>query len=102
LKHQEITPPSNFHHFHDATYEGISGYEAFRDDLVLMYFASMEPESGKLIRLEMRPLQIRNCRLRRALRQDCRWLRDVLDREGSSLGTRVELDDAMTLILKWA
>jgi len=82
-------------------YEGISGYEAFRDDLVLMYFASIEPESGRLVRFEMRPLQIRNFRLHCALRQDCRWLRDILDREGSSLGTRVALDDAMALILKW-
>jgi len=83
-------------------YEGISGYEAFRDDLVLMYFASMEPTSGRLVRFEMRPLQIRNFRLNRASRQDSRWLRDVLEREGARLGTRVEMNESQSLILKWA
>jgi poly-gamma-glutamate synthesis protein (capsule biosynthesis protein) len=82
-------------------YEGISGYEEFRDDLVLMYFVSFEPSSGRFVRLEMRPLQIRKFRLNLASRQDSRWLRDVLDREGSRLGTRVALNEDQTLSLIW-
>jgi poly-gamma-glutamate synthesis protein (capsule biosynthesis protein) len=34
-------------------YEGISGYEAFRGDLVLMYFAKLDAASGDLLDLEM-------------------------------------------------
>ena len=43
-------------------YEGINGYEEFRDDLVLMYFADVEP-GGTLAALEIVPLQIRNSSL---------------------------------------
>ena len=32
-------------------YEGISGYEDFRGDLALMYFADLDPTTGKLIGL---------------------------------------------------
>jgi poly-gamma-glutamate capsule biosynthesis protein CapA/YwtB (metallophosphatase superfamily) len=35
-------------------YEGISGYEEFRDDLTLMYFATIAPGSGGLESLRMR------------------------------------------------
>jgi len=34
-------------------YEGIGGYEDYRDDLGLMYFASMDPSTGKLVELQM-------------------------------------------------
>lgn len=33
-------------------YEGISGYEKFRDDLGVMYFAEIDPRSGRLVHLE--------------------------------------------------
>lgn len=82
-------------------YEGISGYEAYRDDLALMYFVSMEASSGRLVHFEMRPLQIKNFKLHRASPQDAEWLRKVLDHEGSRLGTRVDLDEAAALVLKW-
>ena len=62
-------------------YEGISGYEDYRDDLVLMYFVSLAPSSGRLVHFEMRPLQIKNFKLSLASQQDCDWLRNVLDRE---------------------
>ena len=38
-------------------YEGIRGYEEFRDDLALMYFASVDLSSADLLALEMVPLQ---------------------------------------------
>lgn len=82
-------------------YEGISGYEAFRDDLVLMYFLSVRPNDGRLVRLEMKPLQIRNFRLRRANLEDTRWMMDVLNREGANLGTGVERDETGNLKLRW-
>ncbi|WP_455234674.1 CapA family protein [Thiogranum longum] len=82
-------------------YEGISGYEAFRGDLTLMYFARLEPASGRLLDLEMRPMQIRNFRLKRASSQDAGWLAKVLDRESSKLGARVEARDDHSLVLRW-
>lgn len=79
-------------------YEGISGYEAFRDDLVLMYFPTIDAGTGELERLTMTPLQIHNFRLRYPSAADRRWLRDTLDRECRRFGHCVTLrDDALVL-----
>ena len=82
-------------------YEGIRGYEAFRDDLVLMYFLTMQASRGMLARLTMVPLQIRNFRLNRASPADAAWLRDTLNREGKKFGTRVHLETDNALTLVW-
>ena len=82
-------------------YEGISGYEHFRDDLALMYFISMEPSTGKLVRLQMIPTQIKYFKVNKASRTDALWLRDILNREGEKFGTRVELNKDHTLTLRW-
>jgi len=80
-------------------YEGISGHDEYRDDLVLMYFASIDPTSGKLVQLQMIPMQIKQFRLNRASERDIVWLKDTLNREGRSLGTRIQLteDNVLTL-----
>jgi poly-gamma-glutamate synthesis protein (capsule biosynthesis protein) len=83
-------------------YEGIGGYEAYRGDLALMYFPSMDPATGKLVRFELTPLQIRRFRLHRAERSDARWLRDALEREGRELGTGAELREDGGLVLGWS
>lgn len=83
-------------------YEGISGYEAFRGDLVLMYFVSFDPLGGRLVRLEMTPLQIRRFRLHRASMEDSRWLRDTLQRECAKLGTHLKPAAEGRLALGWA
>lgn len=82
-------------------YEGIRGYEHFRGDLALMYFVSMDPETAKLVRLHMTPMQIKRFRMNRASRMNAVWLRDVLNREGKKLGTRVEISQDNTLTLRW-
>jgi poly-gamma-glutamate synthesis protein (capsule biosynthesis protein) len=82
-------------------YEGISGYEEYRDDLALMYFVSMDPATGRLTRLHMMPTQTRRFRVNRATTEDAEWLRDILNKEGKKLGTRVELNDDETLALYW-
>jgi poly-gamma-glutamate synthesis protein (capsule biosynthesis protein) len=82
-------------------YEGITGYEEFRDDLVLMYFATVRIDDGALVRLEMVPLQIRNMRLNRARHADAQWLAATLDREGKALKTRVRLAADDVLRLEW-
>ncbi|MEW6440298.1 MAG: CapA family protein [bacterium] len=81
-------------------YEGIEGHEVFRDDLSLMYFARLDPATGKLLSLRMIPMQIRHFRVSRAAAPDALWLRDVLNREGSGLGTRVEVEADGTLTLQ--
>jgi poly-gamma-glutamate synthesis protein (capsule biosynthesis protein) len=70
-------------------YEGISGYEEFRDDLVLMYFPVIRAADGTLAGLDMVPLQIRCMRLHHARPADVSWLADTLNRAGKRLGTRI-------------
>ncbi len=81
-------------------YEGIDGYEAFRNDLGLMYFAILDSASGQLVNLEAIPIQIKRLRIQRASNRDLLWLRDILNREGIRLGTRVECDRNKSLTLK--
>ncbi|MFP4102930.1 CapA family protein [Coleofasciculus sp.] len=82
-------------------YEGIRGYEQYRDDLNLMYFVSVNPATGKLINLQMTPTQIKKMRLNRASTTDTLWLRDVLNREGKKFRDRVKLNPDNTLALQW-
>lgn len=70
-------------------YEGITGYEDFRDDLRLLYFAVVDPASGKLIDLRMAPLRSRRMRLCRTTPGDTEWLRATLDEAGRDFGVRV-------------
>jgi poly-gamma-glutamate synthesis protein (capsule biosynthesis protein) len=81
-------------------YEGISGYEAFRGDLALMYFPSFDSTSGRLARLALTPMQIRHFRLNRAKRNDALWLEQVLDREGRKLGTVARLQPDHTILIE--
>jgi poly-gamma-glutamate synthesis protein (capsule biosynthesis protein) len=82
-------------------YEGIGGYEEYRDDLVLMYFPAIEPESGNLVELRMTPLQIRNFRLNHPSLSDRQWLRRVLERESQEFGVHVEEADDGRFRLRW-
>jgi len=82
-------------------YEGIEGYEQYRDDLVLMYFATLSPATGELTALQMTPMQIRKMTLNKASRTDAEWLRDTLERVNGSYGTHVELTEERTLSVRW-
>jgi poly-gamma-glutamate capsule biosynthesis protein CapA/YwtB (metallophosphatase superfamily) len=82
-------------------YEGIGGYEAYRGDLSLMYFLTLDPANGKLLRLSMSPMQIRRFQLHRASGKDSSWLQEMLDREGKRLGSRVEVLPDGSLELYW-
>ncbi|MGW2331988.1 CapA family protein [Streptomyces sp. NPDC001700] len=79
-------------------YEGIGGYERYRDDLRLLYFATLRPDTGALLDLRMVVFQARRMRLRRAPHEDAAWLARTLGRTGSALGTRIALgrDDVLT------
>jgi poly-gamma-glutamate synthesis protein (capsule biosynthesis protein) len=66
-------------------YEGISGYEDYRGDLAIMYFADIEWPGGRLAGLELVPLQIRQFRLARPSGTDIEWIRQTLERESGKL-----------------
>lgn len=79
-------------------YEGISGYEEYRADLVLAYEGTLE-SSGALAGLRMRPLRMRRMRLERAARDDAGWLATTLSRIGEEFGSRFVLTDDGALTL---
>ncbi len=83
-------------------YEGIGGYEQFRDDLRLLYFASVAPGTGTLDALRMVPMQARKMRLCHASTGDSEWLRGVLDAISSGFGCRVSCQPDGTLAVRVA
>jgi poly-gamma-glutamate synthesis protein (capsule biosynthesis protein) len=83
-------------------YEGIRGYEEFRDDLALMYFADIDRRSRDLVALDIVPLQIRQFRLVRASGADATWLQGMLDRECQKCATHVALAPEGRLALSWS
>ncbi len=82
-------------------YEGISGHEAFRSDLALMYFPTLDAATGRLVGLAMTPTRIRHFRVNRAPEADALWLEGMLNREGAKLGTRASRRGDGTLELAW-
>jgi len=82
-------------------YEGIGGYEHYRSDLGLMYFASVDSSTGKLVQLQMTPTQIKHFKVNRASRDDALWLAHALNREGRRFGTKVKLNEDNRLTLYW-
>jgi poly-gamma-glutamate synthesis protein (capsule biosynthesis protein) len=82
-------------------YEGISGYEGYRDDLALMYFADIDAASGNLAALEIVHLQIRKFQLVFPSKQDIGWMQQTLDRESRRFGAGIALTPDGRLALSW-
>jgi poly-gamma-glutamate capsule biosynthesis protein CapA/YwtB (metallophosphatase superfamily) len=80
-------------------YEGIGGYEQFRDDLRLLYFATLRRSTGQLTELRMVPMQARKMRLRHARMADSKWLATILSQISRAGGARISLDPGGTLFL---
>lgn len=80
-------------------YEGIGGYEAYRDELRLLYFASIDPGSGTLAKVRMVPMRARRLRLERASLDDAEWLHATVQSACQPFGTRIdgEADGTMTV-----
>lgn len=72
-------------------YEGISGYEDYRDDLRLLYFASVQRDTGSLRRLRMATMHAGRMRLHHAAAEDTERLGGVLSRVSRRFGSRVVL-----------
>ncbi|GHE05027.1 CapA family protein [Streptomyces alanosinicus] len=79
-------------------YEGISGHEAYRDDLRLGYLVSTAADTGCLTEMRMFPLQARRMRLETAVEQDRAWLRATLDRIGHGVRVGVRPDGMLGLV----
>ncbi|NEE02840.1 CapA family protein [Phytoactinopolyspora halotolerans] len=75
-------------------YEGIGGYEEYRDDLRLMYFAEIDAADGSVAELRMVPLRARRLRLEHAVASDRAWLAEVLDEVSAEFGVRITERDA--------
>jgi poly-gamma-glutamate synthesis protein (capsule biosynthesis protein) len=83
-------------------YEGIGGHARFRDDLRLLYLATIDGATGDLAGLRMLPLQARRMRLTRPAGKDAQWLQSTLDRISRPFGARVDLTSDGALGLRWA
>ncbi|MEU0202474.1 MULTISPECIES: CapA family protein [unclassified Streptomyces] len=79
-------------------YEGIRGYEEYRDDLRLAFLVSVEADGGRLAGLRMVPLRARRLRLEPAPPEDRAWLRATLNRISRGVGVALEADGSLTLV----
>ncbi|HKK53064.1 MAG TPA: CapA family protein [Myxococcota bacterium] len=80
-------------------YEGISGYEELRPDLVLMFFVTLDAVARP--RLTVVPLRIARLQLERPTPEETAWVRRRLERECGRFGGRVREDEAGALELEW-
>ena len=80
-------------------YEGIRGYERYRDDLTLMYLVDLDPTTGCLQALKLVPLQIKNFRVSIPSQRDIEWIQGTLDRECRPFRTRVTREGEGQLVV---
>ena len=76
-------------------YEGIGGYEEYRDDLSVMYLPRMNEADGALEALTLVLFQKHRFRLRSASLDDTRWFQTVMNEESRRFATRVLLKDGI-------
>ncbi|MFB9466765.1 CapA family protein [Streptomyces cinereospinus] len=79
-------------------YEGIPGYEEYRDDLRLAYLATLDADTGRLAALRMVPLRARRMRLEHAPARDRMWLCALLGRISPGVRARPEPDGTLTAV----
>ena len=71
-------------------YEGIGGYEQYRNDLALMYFGTLET-TGELVALTMIPMQLKKLKLNRASPSDVQGLQELLGKISTPFGSTFDL-----------
>ncbi|HLT11541.1 MAG TPA: CapA family protein [Micromonosporaceae bacterium] len=81
-------------------YEGIAGNEEYRPDLRVMYLATLEAGTGRLLRLRMLPMRAERMRLRRATTADVEHLCDILVQISDDFGTRCAQVDGMVELVR--
>ena len=80
-------------------YEGITGYENFRSDLALMYLPVIDARTSRIMEIRLVPMRIARFRLKHAVEEDAKWLRNLLNQLGARVSTRAELAPDRTLTL---
>lgn len=78
-------------------YEGIPGYEQYRDDLRIAHLVTVAADTGELTDLRMVPLIARRMRLEPAPPEDRTWLHSTLDRISHGVRLTLATDGALTL-----
>lgn len=82
-------------------FEGrVSNNVKFRGDLTLLHFATIDIAARRLEKLRMYPMRIKRYRLQHASKEEAQWLREMLVREGETLGTGV-VESTGALELRW-
>lgn len=81
-------------------YEGIRGYESYRPDLSLMYFPTMDSDSGTLLGFAAVPTRVHRFRVVRASDEDASALFGILHRESAKLDTCVEQQTDGSLVFR--
>ncbi|MFD8231304.1 CapA family protein [Streptomyces sp. NPDC059696] len=79
-------------------YEGISGYEEYRDDLRVAFLVSVEADSGRLAGLRMVPFRVRRMRLEPASEADRAWLCAALNRISGGVTVRRRSADGSLVV----
>jgi len=82
-------------------YEGIGGHEAYRPDLALLYFPTIDPATGFVTTLDLVPMQIRHYRLRYAQYNDAVWLKKKIKPQYPDFAPRLEIKGAHTLSMEF-
>jgi poly-gamma-glutamate capsule biosynthesis protein CapA/YwtB (metallophosphatase superfamily) len=82
-------------------YEGISGYEAFRGDLALIYLVDLDPDNGELVSARLVSMQMRQFQLKRTSAVDAKWLCNLLNELGARFRTGAKLQNDNNLVLEW-
>jgi poly-gamma-glutamate capsule biosynthesis protein CapA/YwtB (metallophosphatase superfamily) len=80
-------------------YEGITGYQEFRDDLRLLYFVTLRRGTGQLTNLRMVPMQARKMRLHHARSADSKWVAAILNQISRGYESQISLGPGGTLSL---
>ncbi|MGP3968494.1 CapA family protein [Streptomyces sp. 6N223] len=83
-------------------YEGIGGYEEYRDELRLLFLVPLAPDGALAGDVGLVPLRARRLRLHRATREEAAWLRTTLNEAGRPFATHVEAGPDATLTLRHA
>ena len=81
-------------------YEGIAGHGKYRADLRLLYFASVQPDTGTLVTLRMAPMRARKLQLHRAVAAEAEWLRTELEQASRRFGAQVDIRPDGLLVLR--
>ena len=81
-------------------YEGISGYEEYRDDLTFMYFLDFDTKSLRFEKITLIPLQIKHFSLHQATKKDSLWLLQMLNDSSINFGTQFTADTHSIITIK--